>query len=181
MKRLLLHICCAPCLIYPLESLTQKNFDVVGFFYNPNIHPLSEFNNRKKALEDFTQQRNLKVIFFPYKPNEFFKEVGLKKSSSERCPICWQLRLEKTASEAKENQFDYFSTTLLASPYQDHDLLKKLGNDITQEMGIEFYYEDFRIGFKDAHRKAKEQGLYCQRYCGCIYSKKEQCKISERP
>ncbi|MCM8800499.1 MAG: epoxyqueuosine reductase QueH [Candidatus Omnitrophica bacterium] len=180
MERLFLHICCAPCLIYPLESLTQKKFTLVGFFYNPNIHPLGEFNNRKMALEDFAQQMNLKVIYPSYRPGEFFQRVGLKRSSSKRCLICWDLRLKRTALEAKANNFDYFSTTLLVSPYQDHDLLKKIGYDIAKEVGIKFYYEDFRTGFRDAQRKAKQKGIYCQRYCGCIYSKKEQCRVSEK-
>ncbi|MCM8763175.1 MAG: epoxyqueuosine reductase QueH, partial [Candidatus Omnitrophica bacterium] len=79
-----------------------------------------------------------------------------------------------TAQQAKEGGFKYFSTTLLVSPYQDHNLLKKIGEDVAKEVGIEFYYEDFRPGFRQAHNRAKEQGIYCQKYCGCIYSEIER-------
>ena len=174
--KLLLHSCCAQCLIYPLERLKEKNIEVTGLFYNPNIHPLSEYNNRRKAIKDFSQTLNLEIIYPEYVPSEFFWETHLKESTPERCSICWQLRLRKTAQEAKEKEFDYFSTTLLVSPYQNQELLKKIGEDIAKEQEIEFYYEDFRSGFKKAHDEAKAQGIYCQRYCGCIYSEVERCR-----
>ena len=176
--KLLLHTCCAPCLIYPLERLREKKFAVTGLFYNPNIHPLSEYNNRRKAVEDFSQRVNLEMIYPEYVPSEFFGETNLKESSPERCSICWHLRLKKTAKEAKEKEFDSFSTTLLVSPYQDQELLHKIGGNIAGEEGIEFYYEDFRPGFRKAHDEAKAQGIYCQKYCGCIYSMKP--RLTER-
>jgi len=179
--KLLLHTCCAPCLIYPLERLKEKGFTVTGFFYNPNIHPIEEHKNRKQAVEDFSKSASVDVIYTEYEPLEFFHAVNLKEAKPQRCSICWSLRLQKTAGFAKEKGFDSFSTTLLVSPYQDQESLKKIGNDISKEAGINFYYEDFRTGFKKAHDLAKTQGIYCQKYCGCIYSEIERCKKSVKP
>ncbi|MDD4899770.1 MAG: epoxyqueuosine reductase QueH, partial [Candidatus Omnitrophica bacterium] len=82
----------------------------------------------------------------------------------------WNFRLKKTAQEAKLRQFEYFSTTLLVSPYQDQEALKKIGEDLAAQEKIKFYYEDFRIGYRDAHNEARQKGIYCQKYCGCIHS-----------
>jgi len=172
--KLLLHTCCAPCLIYPLERLKEKGFEVTGFFYNPNIHPVGEHQNRKQAVEDFSKGASVDVVYSEYQPSEFFQAVNLKEAKPQRCSICWSLRLQKTAQAAKEKGFDSFSTTLLVSPYQDQESLKKIGNDISKEAGVSFYYEDFRTGFKKAHDLAKTQGIYCQKYCGCIYSNEAQ-------
>lgn len=166
----MLHTCCAPCLIYPLQRLREKKFEAEGFFYNPNIHPLSEYNRRKEAVGDFSKEAKVEIIYPENLPQEFFRAVNLKEDKPQRCAACWHLRLEKTAHAAKEKGFDYFSTTLLVSPYQDQGLLKEIGNDIVKETGVGFYYEDFRSGFNKAHDEAKAKGIYCQRYCGCIYS-----------
>jgi len=174
--KLLLHTCCAPCLIYPLEQLREKRFDVTGFFYNPNIHPLAEYDNRRQAVANFSGADNTEVIYPEYNPAEFFRAINQKETSPERCFICWTLRLKKTAETAKQKEFTYFSTTLLVSPYQDQEKLKKIGNDIANEAGVGFYYEDFRPGFRQAHNQAKAQGIYCQKYCGCIYSELERLK-----
>jgi len=180
--RLLLHTCCAPCLIYPLENMRkQKTIDVAGFFYNPNIYPLVEYQKRRQAVVNLSGENNLEVIYQEYIPSEFLAAVEAKKDTPERCVICWNLRLRKTAQIAKEKWFDAFSTTLLVSPYQDHELLKKIGTDISQETGVYFYYEDFRPGFRKAHEQAKAKGMYCQNYCGCMYSQMEQCKKPQKP
>lgn len=178
--KLLLHTCCAPCLIYPLEKIREKGFEVTGFFYNPNIHPFSEYRSRKQAVEDFSKNDNIEVIYPEYNPAEFFQAINLKEAHPGRCSICWSLRLKRAAKAAKEKEFDLFSTTLLASPYQDQELLKKIGDDISKEEGIEFYFQDFRSGFRKAHQQAKSEGIYCQRYCGCIYSDIERCKKSAK-
>lgn len=172
MNRLLLHTCCAPCLIYPLERLKEKGFSVAGLFYNPNIHPFSEYKKRRQAVEDFNQTAKIEIIYPHYQPEEFFQAVNLKEAAADRCGLCWHLRLENTARVAKEEGFTFFSTTLLVSPYQNQELLKKIGDSISGKEGINFYYEDFRTGFKKAHDQAKAKGIYCQKYCGCIYSMK---------
>lgn len=169
---LLLHICCAPCMIYPLERLREKGFEVTGLFYNPNIHPFAEYNNRKQAVEDFSKIVDLEVIYPEYDPEEFSRPIYLNEADPGRCAICWELRMAKTALAAKEKDFSYFSTTLLVSPYQDQGLLRGIGEHFEEEENINFYYEDFRPGFKKAHDQAKAKGIYCQKYCGCIYSLK---------
>lgn len=175
-KRLLLHTCCAPCLIYPLKELQQKGFEVAGFFYNPNIHPFSEYKNRKQAVFDFSKGINIEVIYPEYSPSEFFRAVNEREANPGRCAICWELRLKKTALTAKDMGFSHFSTTLLVSPYQDQELLRGIGEHIEEQDNINFYYQDFRPGFKEAHDLAKEQGIYCQKYCGCLYSEIERYK-----
>ncbi|MDD5196137.1 MAG: epoxyqueuosine reductase QueH [Candidatus Omnitrophica bacterium] len=171
---LLLHTCCAPCLIYPLEVLRNVGFKVTGFFYNPNIHPLAEYLRRKEALAVLSS--GIEFIYPEYSPQEFFRLVNLNEEAPERCSICWRERLKKTARSARSAGFKYFTTTLLVSPYQDQELLKKIGNEVAAEEGVEFYYADFRAGFRKAHDEAKAKGVYCQRYCGCIYSEIERSK-----
>ena len=174
--KLLLYVCCAPCLIYPLEKLRQDNFEVAGFFYNPNIHPFQEFNQRKKAVEDYSRSTAIDIIYPEYAPADFFQAVNLKETKPDRCSLCWSLRLKKTAEFAKEKGFSHISTTLLVSPYQDQGLLQKIGGNVAREENVEFYFEDFRLGFRKAHDAAKSKGIYCQKYCGCIYSEIERYK-----
>lgn len=174
--KLLLHICCGPCLIYPLERLREKGFEVAGFFYNPNIQPLAEYKNRRQAVEQLSKELAVDIIYPEYAPSEYFQGVNLKEKNPGRCSICWALRLEAAAKLAKEKGFEAFSTTLLVSPYQDQELLNKIGNAVSETEGIKFYYEDFRPGFRKAHNEAKTKGIYCQKYCGCIYSEIERYK-----
>lgn len=171
---ILLHTCCAPCLIYPLELLRSEGFKVTGFYYNPNIHPISEYNERERGI--ILLNPGIEVIYPEYLPEEFFQAVNLNEATPARCAICWRQRLAKTAAVAKEKGFKYFSTTLLVSPYQDHELLKKIGSDIAKEAGVEFYYNDFRPGFRKARDEARAKGIYIQKYCGCVYSEIERPK-----
>lgn len=170
--KLLLHTCCAPCLVYPLEALRREGFLVTGFFYNPNIHPLAEYIKRKEALAVLNP--GIEITYPEYLPQEFFRAVNLKEERPKRCAICWELRLKATAAVAKEKGFPYFTTTLLVSPYQDQGLLKEIGERIAQDEGVKFYFADFRPGFRQAHVEAKAKGIYCQKYCGCIYSEIER-------
>jgi len=173
-KKILLHTCCAPCLIYPAGKLIKDGFEVTGFFYNPNIHPQEEYQNRRKAVEDLSGKDNIKVIYPEYSDSQFFAALNENKEAPERCSLCWGLRLKETACEAKKNGCNFFTTTLLVSPYQDQEILRKIGVDTAREEGVEFYYEDFRPGFRTAHNEARAKGIYCQKYCGCVYSEKER-------
>ena len=179
-KRILLHVCCAPCMIYPLDKLKSQGFEVIGFFYNPNIHPYIEYRKRKDALEDLAVKFAMEMIYPEYEPSQFFQAVNLMEERIKRCPICWYQRLKATAIFAKAMNIRYFSTTLLVSPYQDIDAIKEIGLDNANNLGIEFYFDDFRKGFKSAHGEAKRLGLYSQKYCGCIYSELERCRKSEK-
>jgi len=174
MKKLLLHICCAPCAIYPLDSLTKAGFSVEGFFYNPNIQPESEYSKRKKAAKDFQERFGIKVHFGGYHQDLYHDRTNKAKDKDSRCRNCFNLRLEKTHQLALNNKFDFFTTTLLVSPYQDQRKIKEIGDGISMKSDVQFLYCDFRPGFKEGHIKAKELNFYCQRYCGCLSSLEER-------
>ncbi|MFC1704244.1 epoxyqueuosine reductase QueH [Candidatus Omnitrophota bacterium] len=172
--KLLLHTCCGPCFIYPYRTLQDQGFEVAGYFYNPNIHPFSEYNNRRAAIEKIAQDVEAEVISPEYDFEEFFWAIEKNTASPARCKKCWQLRLIKTAECAKEKGYDSFSTTLLVSPYQDIEAIKEIGSSVADNTGIQFHFQDFRPGFKAAHQEARVKGIYCQKYCGCLYSEKER-------
>lgn len=171
--KLLLHICCACCAIYPVERLKEKGIEVTGYFFNPNIHPYQEYKKRMETLKQYSEKVGLDVIYRDeYLLEEFLRNVSHRVE--ERCPYCYALRLGAVAQEAKARKFDQYSTTLLQSTHQDHHLIRKTGKRIEEEVGIPFYYEDFRQGWKRGLEVSKALGLYRQQYCGCIYSEKER-------
>jgi len=171
---ILLHICCAPCAIFPIEAMVKEKHRMAGFFYNPNIHPYSEYLKRKDALEKYSKEAGINVIYPEYDVERYFQHIVYNEDIRNRCPVCWWLRLLSTAKFAKENGFDAFTTTLLGSPYQDHEMLKIIGEDVAKKTEVGFFYMDFRTGFKDGQERAKEKGIYRQNYCGCIFSEKEK-------
>jgi predicted adenine nucleotide alpha hydrolase (AANH) superfamily ATPase len=150
------------------------NFEVTGFFYNPNIHPFQEYCRRKVGVEKISQAYGLEVIYPEYNPGEYLDFIKDALESPKRCSLCWQLRLLKTATTVRKMNFDTFTTTLLVSPYQDQKLLQSIGERAAREEGLSFHFEDFRPGFREAHEKAKKQDIYCQKYCGCEYSENER-------
>jgi predicted adenine nucleotide alpha hydrolase (AANH) superfamily ATPase len=171
--KILLHICCAPCLIYPLETLNAKDHEVTGFFSNNNIHPFTEFKKRLDTLKDYAEKTELTVICDEsYNINEFLRKTA--NNEDKKCELCYTMRLTGTALLAKEGGFDAFTTTLLYSKYQNHELIKKIALDLSEEYGITFYYEDFRTGWGRGIKKSKKLGIYRQKYCGCIYSERER-------
>jgi four helix bundle protein len=171
--KILLHICCANCAITPLEKLKENGNEVTGYFFNPNIHPYQEYQKRLDALKQYSERVGLNVIYRDeYLLEEFLKNVSHRVK--ERCQYCYEVRLESTAQEAKKMFFDGFSTTLLQSSHQNHALIKETGELMAQKIGIPFYYEDFREGWKKGVEVSKAMGLYRQQYCGCIYSEKER-------
>ena len=171
--RLLLHTCCAPCSIYCIKTLRKEKIEPTVYWYNPNIHPYTEYKKRKEALELYTSSISVKAIFEDYYGLKEFTKNVINRIDI-RCEYCYRTRLEKTAKYAKENGYDSFTTTLLISPYQNHDLIKKVGKDLEKEYGIKFVYKDFRDGFREGQRKARELELYMQKYCGCIFSEEER-------
>ena len=171
--KLLLHICCSCCLTYPFEKYKQNGIDLVGYWYNPNIHPYTEYRNRLEALRGFAKDNSLMVIYDQsYELEDFLKSA--LKDLGNRCHNCYTLRLKKTAVYAKENGFDFFSTTLLISPHQKHKLISEIGEKTANEVGVGFHYDDLRVGYDQAKKMTKEKGLYSQKYCGCIFSEKER-------
>ncbi|MBI4846438.1 MAG: epoxyqueuosine reductase QueH [Candidatus Omnitrophica bacterium] len=176
-RKILLHICCAPCLIYPFEKLTKDGFSARGFFFNPNIQPEAEYKKRESTLLEYASRINFDVDFSgSYKEDEFFANVSQEQPKPLRCRQCWYFRLKKTAEHAKLIGVDLFTTTLLVSPYQDTELLKAQGELVAKETGVIFYFYNFKEGYYEAVRIAKEKKLYRQNYCGCLFSLEERCK-----
>lgn len=168
--KLLMHTCCAPCSIYCIQSLREEKIEPTLYWYNPNIHPYTEYQARRDTLKQYASDIKVKAIFEEeYGLDEFCKQtVG---DLNKRCQnYCYPVRLEKTAKYAKEHGFDAFTTTLLVSPYQNHGALKQIGEQIAKQNGLIFLYRDFRVGFREGQSQARALGLYMQKYCGCIFS-----------
>lgn len=172
--KLLLHACCAPCSVYTVDSLRRENIEPTIYWYNPNIHPYMEYKNRRDALKEYSKIMNLNCIFDEeYGLDEFCKNV-VDKLNTRCIEYCYPVRLRKAFEYAKNNGYDAVSSTLLYSIYQNHDAIKKEMEKLSEEYGIEFLYRDFREGFKEGQEKARELGLYMQKYCGCIFSEKDR-------
>ena len=169
-----MHTCCAPCSVYCIEKLREEGIEPTVYWYNPNIHPYTEYVARRDCLKEYTNRINVKAIFEDeYGLDEFCKNVV--DNLNARCVnYCYPVRLRKTFEYAKANGYDTVTTTLLYSIYQKHDFIKKLMEDLSKEFGIKFLYIDFRKGFWIGHEKAIEQGLYMQKYCGCIFSEEDR-------
>ena len=181
--KLLLHTCCAPCSVYCIDSLRKENIEPTVYWFNPNIHPYMEYKSRRDCLKEYTKNINVQAIFEEnYGLQEFCKNVigDLQNRCKE---YCYPVRLEQTAKYAKENGYTHFSTTLLVSPYQNHEALIEVANQMAKKYNIEFLYRDFRVGFKEGQAKAREFGLYMQKYCGCIFSEESRynCHNSAKP
>jgi len=173
MGRTLLHACCAPCATYTVNRLREEGFDVTAFWYNPNIHPFTEHRHRLESMRAFAEAVDLPLLVADgYDMLDYFRAVV--GHEGERCGDCFRMRLDRTATVASENGFALFTTTLLISPYQKHELLRQTGEAVARETGIEFHYEDFRTGFRESQRLSREMDLYHQKYCGCIYSEWER-------
>jgi len=161
-------------------SFREEGHELLGFFYNPNIHPLREYLLRREAMEEYSRREGLPVIWPPEQEMEsFFRKVAFHEE--DRCWICYRMRLYQAAEMARERGCEAFSTTLLISPYQKHDLLREVGLEVAEKAGVPFLYKDLRPGWKWSRQRAKELGLYRQIYCGCLYSEKErQMEITGR-
>lgn len=171
--KILLHICCAPCSVYPVRILRDENMEVMGFFYRHNIHPYTECLKRQHTLEEYAAAIDMKIICqHGYDLEGFIQNVVFRES--DRCNYCYHDRLRATALLARHGKFDYFSSTLLYSKFQKHDLIKSMGQSIGRSVGVPFYYNDFRKGWKEGIAESKRLNLYRQQYCGCIYSEKNR-------
>ncbi len=179
---LLLHVCCAPCSSYVLEYL-EKHFQITLFYYNPNISPESEYILRLDELKRFTGETGSKaeIVSGEYEPERFFeiaKGREAEPEGGERCALCYRLRLEASGEYAKEQGFDYFTTTLSISPYKNAEKLNSIGREIADTLGIKYLFSDFKKknGYKRSIELSKEHNLYRQDYCGCIFSAAEREK-----
>ncbi len=173
MEDVVLHTCCAPCSVKCIDELKKEGFEPLIYWYNPNIHPYTEYKNRKTTLVDYTKSKNLKIVLNDeYDLREFIK--GVYPKFSDRCEYCYSVRLSETAKYAAMNGYNLFSTTLLISPYQNHELIVKISEKAAKDYGVKFLYRDFRPYFREGQKMARELGLYMQKYCGCIFSEEER-------
>ncbi len=171
--RLLLHMCCGPCAVYPVAALRREGHELHGFFCNPNIHPYREFRRRLGAARAFAEKAGLPVTWErDYGLKLFVRSVVFHER--DRCRICYRLRLRRTARLAADMGLDGFTTTLLYSRYQKHDLIRQTGEWAAAQAGVPFFYQDFRAGWQAGIEGAIAMGLYRQAYCGCIYSEQER-------
>ena len=182
--RLLLHVCCAPCSSYVLTYLCDY-FDITILYYNPNISPIEEYEKRlneaKRLIRELNKD-NIHIMECEYE-NEEFENIakGLEDAPEGgiRCRKCYKLRIEKAAKYAKENNFDYFTTTLTISPLKNSQVLNQIGRELEEKYNIKYLYSDFKKkeGYKTSIILSKKYNLYRQNYCGCIYSKP---KVTEK-
>ena len=177
--KLLLHACCAPCANMPIESLRDEGIDVTGFWYNPNIHPFTEYRSRQNTLVDYAKTISLPlVVVDDYGLRTFVQAVA--DDIDSRCGYCYHCRMEETAKYAKENGFDAFTTTLLISPYQNHEILCQVGQEMGEKYGVTFLYRDFRPLFRGGQERARELELYMQKYCGCVFSEEDRYRKKKK-
>lgn len=189
--KLLMHLCCANCALHPLQTMAGTGIEVKGFWFNPNIHPFTEYMSRLEAVKQLellcsaegsppaipaltnVSKMGFRVEYIDYYGlREYIRNVA--GNEENRCTYCYTIRLEETAKRAKELNADAFTTSMLVSPYQKFDLILDIGKMLQDRYSVEFYQEDFRTGFNEGMRMSKELGLYRQKYCGCIYSEMER-------
>jgi len=173
MKSVLVHCCCAHCAAYTVDYWRQQGYEVSGLWYNPNVHPYLEHQSRLGAMESFAQEVALPLFVVEgYDLVEYFRQVV--GHESDRCRYCYRLRLSRTARIARLMCFGAFTTTLLISSQQKHDILLEVGNELAREKGVYFLYADLRKYYSDSRHMTKPLNLYRQQYCGCVYSEWER-------
>lgn len=170
--RLLMHVCCAPCFIAPYTHL-KKDHEITAFWWNHNIHPYQEYKKRLDTLISFTNKHNIPLINKDEYPLERFIQNAVYREKL-RCYSCYYERLKYTAIIAKKGKFDAFTTTLLYSKFQKHEMMKDIAQSLAKEYGVSFYYDDFRKYWKEGIELSKSEEMYRQQYCGCIYSERDR-------
>ena len=174
-KSALLHTCCGPCSSACIERLSNY-LDVTVYYYNPNVEPYEEYLKRKETQIKLLEELNIPYIDADY-DNDYYraqvKGLESEKEGGARCPVCFKIRLKRTAEVAKEKGFYYFCTSLTVSPHKNSDIINKIGHVIGDDIGIKFLYSDFkkREGYKRSIELSKEYDLYRQDYCGCLFAK----------
>ncbi|MDF2944948.1 MAG: hypothetical protein K0S01_3806 [Herbinix sp.] len=180
--KLLIHSCCAPCSSYVLEYLSNF-FEITIFYFNPNIYPEKEYIRRVEEQQNLIEAMPLHSrVYFKqgeYQPLDFYRIVKGLESEPEggnRCFACYEMRLREAAALAKQDGYDYFTTTLTISPHKNAERLNEIGEKLASEYGVHYLLSDFKKknGYKRSIELSKEYDLYRQDYCGCIYSMRNQ-------
>lgn len=176
----LLHICCAPCANQCIDALRNEGHALSGFWYNPNIHPFTEYRARRNCLRDYAASVSLPLLERDdYALRPFVRAVA--EDIGNRCVKCYEMRLSAAAQFAGEHGFEAFTSSLFISPYQNHELMIMVAQKAADANGVQFLYRDFRPLFRAGQDRARELGLYMQKYCGCVFSEEERyLKLSRR-
>ncbi|MFC1993044.1 epoxyqueuosine reductase QueH [Chloroflexota bacterium] len=173
MKTVLVHSCCSHCAAYTVDYWRQHGYEITALWYNPNIHPYMEHQHRLEAMNALAQKMDLPLIVTEgYDMITYFRQVV--GHEAQRCQHCFRIRLSRTAEIARQMNFNAFTTTLLISPHQKHDLLSEIGTEIAKEKDVDFLYADLRKCYSDSRHMTKGLDLYRQQYCGCVYSELER-------
>ena len=173
MESVLLHCCCAPCSLSCIDPLRAEGMEPAAFWYNPNIHPWKEYEARRDCLLQYAAQIGMEIrVREDYGLREFVQAVS--GDIDHRCAYCYGHRLEGAARYAAEHGFPAFTSTLLASTYQDHEAIARAGEHWGGVYGVPFLYRDFRPNFREGNRRARELGFYMQKYCGCVFSEQDR-------
>ncbi len=171
--KLLLHTCCAPCSIMCIDTLRNEGIEPELYWYNPNIHPATEYKLRKNTLVEYARTVDIKLIANnEYGLRRFISEIGTDFNG--RCKFCYNMRFEETARYAAQNGYTHFSSTLFISPYQNHTFMLDTANEAANRYGVEFLHRDFRPYFSEGQERARALDLYMQKYCGCIFSEEDR-------
>lgn len=173
MEKTLMHTCCAPCSVSCIKLLRGEGIEPVSYWFNPNIHPYMEYKARRDTLMGYAPTIGMELIVQEdYGLRDFCRAVA--EDIDHRCGHCYELRMEQTARYAAENGFDSFTTTLLVSPYQQHERIAETAERMARRYGVTFLYRDFRPGFREGQAEARALGFYMQKYCGCVFSEEER-------
>ena len=185
---LFLHSCCAPCSSYVLEYLSQY-FRITVFYYNPNISPKEEYEERteevRRLISEIPAKQPIRFVEGSYRPEEFYEAVKGHEEDpegGERCGICFEMRLSEAAKLAKEGGYDWFTTTLTISPLKNAARLNAIGEEMGKKYGVRFLNSDFKKknGYKRSTELSAQYHLYRQNYCGCVFSKREAAEREGR-
>jgi predicted adenine nucleotide alpha hydrolase (AANH) superfamily ATPase len=177
--RLLFHACCGPCLAAPARALAAEGYDILAYWYNPNVQPYREYRRRLAAFGELVAREGWRAeVDDRYDVEYFLRDVV--RSREGRCPRCYYERLSRAAARAAAEGCDAFTTTLLISRHQDHDAVLEAGARAAAEAGVDFLPRDFRPLEAASHQLARQMGLYLQGYCGCIYSEEERYRKREK-
>jgi hypothetical protein len=181
--KLLLHCCCGPCTTAVAEHFRARGDEVEGWFYNPNLYPEEEWERRREAFAEAAEAMGLATL--ASRRGEAFLDflLALARSGGRRCEACYRLRLEATAREAARHGYDGFATTLVISPYQDLEAIRRIGEELGARHGVEFVFTDLRERYPESRARARELGLYQQKYCGCLFSALERAegRVGRKP
>ncbi len=175
-KKLFLHICCAPCSIEVIDSLANDGYEIYGYFYNPNVQPFDEYKKRRDSVITYMDKLGLEYEIADYDAYEYFEKIGDILKGKERCTICYDLRLEKSSKRAKELGFGVYSTTLLWNPHKDFNFIADVGRKNAEKYDLEFHFPKLSHDYWKYKNKAKEEEMYLQKYCGCVFSSWENRK-----